>query len=269
MHLPCAGGGPSCNTTTPPPALRQGQPRAGHPRGSGGGEEGGGPVWGRAESPVSRCQGHGGGRGGACRGGSREAALPGGTAGERGPRQRPRLIWHTCTLARVCAHLWTSSAGVPVRVGICPHVYTHPHSCTHVHTRAHAYSLMQTHVRARSHAHVHMFTHAHTYLRAHSCPRLLTQAHTGTTHSPPPTCTHHQQRFGCGCPPPAHPRVPPPVSPAQESPVPIQLYCAGSTLGTHSTGLGGDRRTDGQGTNQLYPVPRGPPHPRAWRRQHP
>lgn len=245
MHLPCAGGGPSCNTTTPPPALRQGQPRAGHPRGSGGGEEGGGPVWGRAESPVSRCQGHGGGRGGACRGGSREAALPGGTAGERGPRQRPRLIWHTCTLARVCAHLWTSSAGVPVRVGICPHVYTHPHSCTHVHTRAHAYSLMQTHVRARSHAHVHMFTHAHTYLRAHSCPRLLTQAHTGTTRSPPPPNLHPTTSSGLGVgAPPQRTPVSPPQCPQRRSHLsPYSFIVPGVHWGHTARGWGG---TDGQ-----------------------
>lgn len=264
MHLPCAGGGPSCNTTTPPPALRQGQPRAGHPRGSGGGEEGGGPVWGRAESPVSRCQGHGGGRGGACRGGSREAALPGGTAGERGPRQRPRLIWHTCTLARVCAHLWTSSAGVPVRVGICPHVYTHPHSCTHVHTRAHAYSLMQTHVRARSHAHVHMFTHAHTYLRAHSCPRLLTQAHTGTTRSPPPpTCTPPPAAVWVWVPPPSAPPCPPRSVPSAGVTCPHTALLCREYTGDTQHGVGGgqtDRRT---GHKPAVPRPTGTPPPQS------
>lgn len=63
-------------------------------------------------------------------------------------------------------------------------------------------------------------------------------------------------------------QLPPPQCPQlQEPPVPIQLYCGGSTLrrgGQH--GVGG-RQTwperGGKGTNQLHPILRGPPHPRA------
>lgn len=243
MHLPCAGGGPSCNTT-PPPAPRQGQPRAGHPRGSGGGEEGGGPVWGRAESPVSRCQGHGGGRGGACRGGSQEAALPGGTAGERGPRQRPRLIWHTCTLARVR----TSVDILCRRACTCGHMPTRVHAPSLVHTRAHACPCILTHANTCA------CTQSRTRAQAHSCTHVFartlmpTPAHS-STHGyntlPPPPNLHPTTSSGLGVgAPPQRTPVSPPQCPQRRSHLsPYSFIVPGVHWGHTARGWGG---TDGQ-----------------------
>lgn len=244
MHLPCAGGGPSCNTTPPPrPEAGSAQGRASPGQWRGG--RGGRSSLGESREPRFPLPRAWGGPWGGLQGGKPGSGSAGGhSRGAGSPSETASHMahMHACTCVRTSVDILCR------RACTCGHMPTRVHAPSLVHTRAHACPCILTHAntcactQSRTRAHVHSCTHV--FART----LMPTPAHS-STHGynalPPPPNLHPTTSSGLGVgAPPQRTPVSPPQCPQRRSHLsPYSFIVPGVHWGHTARGWGG---TDGQ-----------------------
>lgn len=262
MHLPCAGGGPSCNTTPPPrPEAGSAQGRASPGQWRGG--RGGRSSLGESREPRFPLPRAWGGPWGGLQGGKPGSGSAGGhSRGAGSPSETASHMahMHACTCVRTSVDILCRCACT------CGHMPTRVHAPSLVHTRAHACPCILTHAntcactQSRTRAHVHSCTHV--FART----LMPTPAHSSTygyNTLPPPNLHPPPAAVWVWVPPPSAPPCPPPSVPSAGVTCPHTALLCREYTGDTQHGVGGgqtDRRT---GHKPAVPRPTGTPPPQS------